>query len=159
MNSDYGKLDRGADAAIVRFERRLAASTDDVWRLLSTGDGIEQWLAPAKVDLRHGGVVDLDFGEDGLAGGAIIELRVGEVLEYQWQFPGEPDSVVRFELSPTHEGTKLILEHRRLPLEQTSGYGAGWHAHLDHLEALAAGTEPGDWVDRYTELLTSYAEM
>jgi hypothetical protein len=42
--------------------------------------------------------MDIDFGEDGVAGGEIIELIPGAAIEYHWRFTGEPDSIVRFEL-------------------------------------------------------------
>lgn len=155
--SDYGTLQQGVDRAIVRFERTIAAAIDTVWDLVATGDGLEQWLAPARVDLRKGGAMDIDFGEDGLAGGTITELDPPAVLEYHWQFPGEPDSMVRFELSETDDGTtRLVLEHRLLPLDQCVGYGAGWHAHLDQLEAMATGGGPVDWDARFAALLPEY---
>lgn len=156
MNDDYGHLIMSPETALVRFERELAAAIDVVWDLLTTADGLEQWLAPATVDLQVGGDMDIDFGEDGLAGGTIIELNPPTVLEYRWQFPGETDSILRFELSSTEAGTHMVLEHRLLPLDQSVGYGAGWHAHLDQLAAMATGGNPVDWNARFGALLPEY---
>lgn len=154
--SDYGTLRQDVDRAIVRFERTIGAAIDVVWDLIATGDGLERWLAPATVELRVGGDMDIDFGEDGLAGGTITQLDPPALLEYHWQFPGEPDSIIRFELAETDGGTRLVLEHRLLPLDQCVGYGAGWHAHLDQLEAMATGGEALDWSDRFGALLPEY---
>jgi uncharacterized protein YndB with AHSA1/START domain len=142
--STYGSVESDVGRAIVRFERMLDAAIDVVWDLIATGDGLEKWLAPSKVDLREGGTVDIDFGEEGLAGGQIVSLVEGTALEYKWQFPGEPDSIIRFELSETAGGTL---------------YGAGWHAHLDHLEAVSADREPGDWDSRFLTLLPQYQAL
>ena len=155
--SEYGNLESDASRAFVRFERELSAAIDVVWDLISTADGLALWLSPAAVDLRMGGSVDLDFKEEGLAGGEIISFEPGAVLEYHWQFPGEPDSVIRLELTETQTGTQLVLEHRLLPLDQAVAYGAGWHAHLDHLQAVATGETPDDWHDRFQNLLPHYA--
>lgn len=154
--TDYGTVQQDVDRAIVRFERTIVAAIDVVWELIATGDGLEKWLAPSRVDLRVGGAMDIDFGEEGLAGGTITEVDAPTILEYHWQFPGEPDSIIRFELSETDEGTRLVLEHRLLPLDQSVGYGAGWHAHLDQLDAAATGGDSIDWQARFGALLPDY---
>ncbi len=157
MEDGMGSVTKDGDRAMVRFERWLDASIDDVWEALTTPEGLESWLAPAAVDLRKGGMMDIDFGEDGLAGGTIRALDPPTLVEYDWKFPGEPDSVIRFELRAEGGRTRLVLEHRRLPVDQAVGYGAGWHAHLDRLEARLADVEPGEWMDRFQELLPAYA--
>jgi hypothetical protein len=78
------------------------------------------------------------------------------VLEYDWTFPGEDESVVRFEIVPQEQGTLLVLDHRRLGRASAGGYGAGWQAHL---EALAGELELGDWDERFEELRPRYAEL
>ena len=146
------------DRAWVEFERTLDAPIDVVWAMLTTEDGLQRWLAPARVDLQFGGSVDVDFGEGGVAGGEIIDLVPGKVLEYHWRFTGEPDSIIRFELEVVEpDRTQLRLQHRLLPLDQATGYAAGWHAHLDRLQAEVEGSEPVEWEDRFGELLPRYA--
>ena len=54
---------------------------------------------------------------------------------FDWRFPGEPKSAVRFEIEPRGPGTVLVLDHRQLALESGASYSAGWHAHLDLLDA------------------------
>ena len=157
MTENMGTLTRQGDRATVRFERWLDAVIEDVWEALTTPAGLEAWLAPATVDLRTGGKMDIDFGEDGLAGGVILALQPPSLLEYEWGFPGEPDSILRFELKADGGRTRLILEHRLLPSNQSVGYSAGWHAHLDHLDAVVAGRTPGSWDDRFNELLPVYS--
>ena len=153
---EYGTVTWSEDRATVHFERWVDAAIDTVWEAISTDEGLEKWLAPAKVDLVPGGEINIDFGEEGLAGGAIIELVPGQVLEYNWGFPGEPDSILRIELQPHEGGTRLLLNHRLLPSDQAVGYGAGWHAHIDQLVQVVTGAEVRDWFERFSELLPSY---
>ncbi len=112
---------------------------------------------PATVDLRADGTMDIDFGEEGLAGGAIIDLVPGSPIEYEWRFPGEPDSIVRFDLEALDDGrTRLRLHHRRLPSDQAVGYGAGWYAHLDQLADALTGGADFNWIHRFNQLLPEY---
>ena len=144
-------------SARVTFERELEAAIDRVWEKISTASGLESWLAPAVVDLSPNGTIDLDFGDGGMAGGKILDLEPGIMVEFEWRFPGEPNSVLRLELRDLGSGrTRLNLTHRLLPRDQAVGYGAGWHAHLDHLTAVLAGRDAGSWSERFGELLPMY---
>ncbi|MDH5421999.1 MAG: SRPBCC domain-containing protein [Acidimicrobiia bacterium] len=160
MNREYGEVDIDNTRATVAFDRVFDTAMATVWDMLTTDEGLERWLAPATVDLRTGGTVDLDFGEEGLAGGAIIDLVSGSSIEYEWRFPGEPDSIIRFDLEALDDGrTRLRLNHRLLPPDQAVGYGAGWHAHLDQLaDALGGGTD-FDWMGRFNGLLSEYRTL
>ncbi len=157
MKSDYGKVKIDDTRASVAFDRVFEAAIADAWDMLTTDNGLERWLAPAAVDLRANGTIDIDFGEEGLAGGGIIDLVPDSSIEYEWRFPGEPDSIIRFDLEALDQGrTRLRLHHRLLPSDQAVGYGAGWHAHLDQLvDALGEGTD-FDWMNRFNQLLPEY---
>jgi len=157
MKSEYGNVSIDNTRATVAFDRVFDAAMATVWDMLTTDDGLERWLAPATVDLRTDGAMDIDFGDEGLAGGAIIDLVPGSSIEYEWRFPGEPDSIIRFDLEALDDGrTRLRLHHRLLPSDQAVGYGAGWHAHLDQLgDALGGGTD-FDWMDRFNHLMPEY---
>lgn len=156
----FGRMSTQDGQPHVEFERVLDAAIDTVWALLSTEDGLEKWLAPATVDLRFGGTMDIDFGDGGVAGGEIVELVPGVALEYHWRFTGEPDSVVRFELEVVSpQKTRLRLMHSLLPVDQATGYSAGWHAYLDQLEAVLAGQNSIEWIERYQSLLPEYRDQ
>jgi uncharacterized protein YndB with AHSA1/START domain len=157
VNNDYGVIRTDQGHPRVSFERVLNAAIDSVWAMLTTEDGLEKWLAPASVELRIGGAMDIDFGEEESVGGEIIDLEPGRVLEYHWRFSGEPDSIIRFELDVVDdEQTRLRLDHRLLPEDQAVGYGAGWHAHLDQLGLVVATDDRIDWMERFNELLPEY---
>jgi uncharacterized protein YndB with AHSA1/START domain len=141
----------------VVFERTLNSPADRVWGLVTSEEGLRRWLAPSQVDLRLGGSIEIDFGEGEAAGGEITDLVAGESIEFRWRFTDEPDSMVRVELTEIDATTtRLRLRHWMLPPDQAVGYGAGWHAHLDQLEAAINGSDPIDWMERFTELMPEY---
>ena len=156
---ELGALRRDGERLAVRFERIYEATLEEVWRALTEPDELAGWLAPARqVELRPGGKVQLDFGDDDQMHGVVQEVEPPRVLEYRWDFPGEWESVVRFELRPHERGVLLVLDHRALPPETAAAYGAGWHAHLDMLEARLAGGQ-AEFMPRYRELRPSYDEQ
>lgn len=154
-----GLLRAEGDRAGVRFERRYDATPDELWSALTEPDRLGRWLANVvEIDLRVGGRFLLRWEEgDGTqeTDGTIRALEPGKVLELDWTYPGEPDSVARFELRPDGDGTILVLDHRGLPPGSIAGYGAGWHSHLDSLEAHLRGGE-ADWTARFQELGPDY---
>jgi uncharacterized protein YndB with AHSA1/START domain len=154
----FGRITReGGDRATVHFERVYDYRPEELWAALTEPEQLRGWLGEVEIDLRVGGRVVIRFGDTAgeITEGRIRALEPPRVLEYDWTYPGETDSVLRLELEPRGEGTLLVLDHRRLPEPAAAGYGAGWHSHLDALQALLAG-EDSDWDARYAELLPDY---
>jgi uncharacterized protein YndB with AHSA1/START domain len=140
--------------AEVVFERRFEVPPERVWRALTDPEELVGWLAPATIDLRVGGLLVFRF-EDGDERGTITELREPELISYTWN-EGETDSLVRFELEPDGDGTRLMLRHTFEGEVDLSSYGGGWHHHLEQLIAQMAGT-PISWdTNRYRELKSEY---
>ena len=158
--SDGTIIDRDPEHATVRFERSVDADIADTWRWFTEPDRLEQWLAATKIDLRVGGTVEhrFDDTEAGMAHGRIRRLEVPHALEYEWRFPGEPDSLVSIELRPEGDRTVITLTHRLLGISHAAGYAAGWHAHLDLLEAAITGGSLS-WDERFGELIGGYQAM
>jgi uncharacterized protein YndB with AHSA1/START domain len=141
-------------AAEVMFERHFAVPRERVWRALTDPEQLAGWLAPAEIDMRVGGSVVLKF-EDGDERGTITELREPEVIAYTWH-EGATDSLVRFELEPEADGTRLTLRHTFEGEVDLSSYGGGWHHHLEQLIAQMAGRPIGWDSNRYRELKSEY---
>jgi uncharacterized protein YndB with AHSA1/START domain len=135
------------DRRTITFERRYDAPPAEVWSALTEPERLARWLAPAEI----GDSVRIDFGNDVVTGRVLVRDEP-HVLEYEWRFTGEEESVVRFELLAAADGTLLRLEHRRLAPEHALGYSAGWHAYLEDL--LTGRRSP--WDDRFAELLPLY---
>jgi uncharacterized protein YndB with AHSA1/START domain len=163
---EYGTLrNEDEERRGVRFERLYDATPEELWRALTDPEQIGGWLAHAsRWTLEPGGEYRLEFGDsdDAVTTGTIRQIEPERVLELSWSYPGEIDSVVRFELIPQAQGVMLVLDHSRLPAEPAVGYGAGWQAHLEALDRLLSGRQSGDqdaWFDRYRELLPAYEEQ
>jgi uncharacterized protein YndB with AHSA1/START domain len=159
--TEHGTLrNETAERRSVRFERLYDATPRELWRALTDPEQIAGWLAHvSRWTLEPGAEYRLDFGsDDSVTTGVIREVKEERVLELSWTYPGETDSILRFELEPQERGVKLVLDHRLLQAEAAVGYGAGWQAHLEALERLLAGssTDDGVWWDRYRELRPAY---
>jgi uncharacterized protein YndB with AHSA1/START domain len=145
----------------VRFERLYDFDPGEVWSAISDPERVTRWLARVeRWEPEVGGSIVLEFGDEpeGRTELRVRELDPGRVLEVDWHYPGEDRSVVRFEVVPQDGGTLLVLDHRSLDAAAAPGYGAGWHAHLDALEALLAGRDEADdiWWDRFTSRRPAY---
>ena len=156
-----GTLRTDDDRRAVRFERLYDATPEELWAALTDPEQIRGWLAHAtRWSLETGEAYELAF-DDSPATGRIRSVEPGRVLELDWNYPGEDASVVRLEVVPRERGTLLVLDHTRLDQESAPGYAAGWQSHLEALELLLGGGDPGsqhDWWARYEELRPSYVE-
>jgi uncharacterized protein YndB with AHSA1/START domain len=141
----------------VRFERVYDYRPDELWAAVTEPEQIRGWLGEADLELREGagGTLKLDEMTATLT---VRRLEPGRLVEYDWNFPDEPPSILRLELEPREKGTLLVLDHRRLAADDAPGYGAGWHSHLDALELLLVGRSH-DWQDRFNELHPGYVEQ
>jgi uncharacterized protein YndB with AHSA1/START domain len=153
-SADLGVLRNDDERCAVRFKRLYDFTPAELWAALTDPERLARWLAQAEVDPGVGGRVRLGF-DDGVTEGRVLTWDEPHVLEYEWRFAGEDESVIRFELRPQEFGTLLLLDHRRLGRSAGAGYSAGWHAHLD---ALGRRYEFSDdaWTQRFEELLPYY---
>ena len=120
--------------AAVRLTRRYDANPAEVWDALTRPESVARWLAPAsKLELEPGGTIELRFNPMRVDC-RVRALESGRVLELDWHERGKEPSVVRFELVPDGEGTRLVLEHAQIPAVVGSAYAAGWTRHLDRFE-------------------------
>lgn len=142
----------------VRFERLYDATPDELWNAITDPEQIKGWLAHAtRWTLTPGEEWGIRF-DDGTAGGRVVTVDEGRVLELTW-VEEDGDSLLRFEIVPRDAGCLLVLDHSRLPADSRPGYGAGWQSHLEALDALLQGGTPSDWWERYSALRPAYDEL
>jgi uncharacterized protein YndB with AHSA1/START domain len=97
-------------------------------------------------------------GEEETAWGKVLAFDPPRLLEVEWRYPGEDESVVRIELEPRSDRTLLVLDHRLLQAGQAAGYGAGWHAYLDALGDVLAHGDAGSWDERFQARIEDYRQ-
>lgn len=157
MTNMTGEVAVEGSGATITFERTIEAPQERVWSLLTDADSLACWLAPTRLDLRPGGEIEIDFGEEGgPVVGHITELDAPRRLAYTWRSAGERESVVEWDLYPIGGQTRLTLVHRALPAAISRGYGAGWHAHMDRLAAVVAGDPAPAWEPLFEAALPLY---
>ncbi len=128
----------------IRVQRRYNATPAEVWAALTEPASLGRWLAPAgRVELHEGGVLELDFPDTKLTRmtGTVRAIEPERMLELEWNYPGEPASLVRFELTEHTGTTRLVVDHRGLERAQATAYGEGWQRHLERLRGVLALAE------------------
>lgn len=172
--SDYGVLTEGG---AVRFERRFDASIDRVWAHLTEPSLRARWLAAGAIDLRPGGVVDMEFDQGALAGdgenafaegaaagtsrfeGRVLQVRAPTLLVHSWTEEDGSESEVTYELERSGEQTLMILTHRRVfDPRLMNDVAAGWHAHLALLCDLLAARPPRPFWPMHAMLKADYEQ-
>jgi uncharacterized protein YndB with AHSA1/START domain len=174
---EYGTVEKILDRWVLRFERRFPHPREKVWDAITRPEQISEWFGEGEIDLElvEGGKFEMrttgppelvdavirEAGEEALVQHNTV-LRVDPPSVFEHTF-GDPDSVVRWELTPERDGTLLRLVHTEPPTFTTTKDGprylAGWHALLEQLAQALAG-EPVDWrVQRWEALRDEYAAM
>ena len=141
----------------LRFERRLRAPVDTVWKYLTDPDLRARWFMGGAIDPRPGGKIEFVFDHDNLSDDDVpMPERFAKNKGHRWTedildidpphliaytFGAKSEGVATFELKPTDDGgTLLILVHSRIASrEQAINYGGGWTSHLAALEARLNG--------------------
>ena len=126
----------------VVVERELPHPPEKVWRALTEGPLIEQWLM--KNDFRPVAGHRFNLRADwGAVDCQVLAVEPSKTLSYTWAAYGL-ESVVRWTLTPTGTGTHLRMEHSGFRPDQEAAYqGAshGWQDFLGGLERVVAGLQ------------------
>jgi len=120
--------------SVLRMQRWLAHPPEKVWRAMTEPDRLAEWF-PAKVfpQLRVGGKVEFEFGDDGV----VTELDPPRLIAYTWG-----TDHLRWELAAERGGTQLALVHTFDDRAGAASFGAGWHTCIVALD-LALDGRPG----------------
>jgi uncharacterized protein YndB with AHSA1/START domain len=159
-----GALRLDGDRMAVKLERSYGTDAADLWSALTDPARLSRWFARVEGDLRPEGTFCIYFGDedpDERTLGQVRECDPPRKLVVTWHFRDEGESVVRADLAAEPGGTRLTLEHRRLPRDAAAGYSAGWQTYLEQLGAYQAGQpgRGGQWDHRWKELLPGYQEQ
>ena len=169
-NTPYGER---VSNDTVRIERQLPGTLQDIWAWITENDKREQWMARGTLEQRVGGQVRLEFrhkeltyaddpaptkyadmAESAQLQGVVTACEPPRLLAHTWGGQGE----VRYELSESHGGVRLVITHQRLAgMEDMLSVSAGWHAHLDLLVTRVKGEARPRYWEHHTRLEAEYA--
>jgi uncharacterized protein YndB with AHSA1/START domain len=155
-----GELIRDGDGYVLRFQRDLPHPVDAVWQAISDPTHLAAWFPhPVELELRMGGkavfLLDPDFDIDPeliASSGEVVELDPKRTFAFTWG-----NDLLRFELSPTADGCRLVFTHHLPHRAGANRTAAGWSVCLDALDAALAN-RPADspgwrrYYDHYVEL-------
>jgi uncharacterized protein YndB with AHSA1/START domain len=127
------------------IEREMSHSPEKIWRALTEGPLIEQWLMSN--DFQP--VVGHRFtfratpvpNWNGVIESEVLLVEPKTRLAYRWGTLGL-ESVVTWTLTPTEDGTRLRIEHSGFPSEEGANYkGAkyGWQKFIGNMERVVGG--------------------
>jgi uncharacterized protein YndB with AHSA1/START domain len=129
------------------IERDMPHSPEKIWRALTEGALIEEWLM--KNDFQP--VVGHKFqfrstpvpNWNGIIDSKVLAVEPPTLLSYGWASMGL-ESVVTWTLTPTASGTHVRMEHSGFPSEESASYkGAkyGWTSFIGKLEQVVGGLQ------------------
>ncbi|WP_028938677.1 SRPBCC family protein [Pseudonocardia spinosispora] len=144
------------DRAAVRLERALRHPVEKVWRALTEPSHLNRWFPfDVEPELTVGGTVRFVDRSGGPSGkGTITDLEPPRLIAYYWE-----EDHLRWELSPTEEGSLLVLTHTVADRFGTASFATGWHACIDGLESVLAGQPvqpPSDMDAPHEEFVTRF---
>ncbi|HEY9553827.1 SRPBCC family protein [Allosphingosinicella sp.] len=170
--AEYGVI---TEAGAIRFERLLPGPIERVWEYLVDPDKRRTWLADGPMDARAGGQFEYIWRNSELSDevdpapekyaayaehrmkGHVIEADPPRRLVHSWDESGDTPNEVIFELAEMGDKVLFTLVHRRLSGRAGMlSVGAGWHAHLDILQARLEGRDPPPFWATHTRAEQEY---
>ena len=158
----------------IRLERLLDAPVETVWRYLTEAELRSKWFMGG-TDATPGGEFELLNDHDNLSdddvpypesyapykGKAWNErvLRFEPPRLLETTFQSGKNGVVRFELVPEGERTRLVLTHSGI--ESSTGaqaFGSGWNSHMTVLQERLAGRSVRDFWELHARSREAVAE-
>jgi uncharacterized protein YndB with AHSA1/START domain len=147
LKTEKSTTDKPATTRSVVIERELPHPPEKVWRALTEGPLIKQWLMendfqPAvghRFNFRSTPVPNWD----GVIACEVLALEPNKKLTYTWATMGQ-ESVVLFTLAATSSGTLVRMEQSGFGSDQDRAYkGAqyGWQKFIGNLERVVAGLQ------------------
>ena len=149
--------------AEVRLERLLDHSPADVWAACTEPERVRRWLGELSGHRRPGSTVSLRMSPTDTATCRIEQCEAPHLLVCSWSEHDGPESEVRLSITGDGASTRLVLEHRRLPADGCTDYGAGWEDFLralaEHLAAPAEPTAEVTWAEVQRTVLPHWREL
>ena len=112
-------------------------------------DKMVKWMGRhILLEPRIGGKYRIDVNGSDIAMGEYLEIVPYEKILMTWGWekskvvpPGS--SKVEFKLTPSEKGTRLVLTHYDLPVEEIPSHQQGWSHYMPRIKDFAEGKDPG----------------
>jgi len=166
--SDFATV---AGPGAVRIQRLLPGPIERIWDYLADGDRRRQWLASGDMPAQKGAAFELvwrndeltdppgrkpeGFGEEHRMQSRILEFDPPRRLAFTWGESGK----VAFELEPRGDKVMLTIHHEGISDRKNMlMIGAGWHMHVNVLEARVGGRQCEPFWDGWLRLRGEYEQ-
>jgi uncharacterized protein YndB with AHSA1/START domain len=160
QNDQAGRVEIKDNRATITFTRSLRHPPNAVWEALTSPQEFSVWYnGNLAIDGRIGGLLEVFPGEFHWSG-PILRWEPPNVLEYEHNhapckvMPTGENTIVRWELEPSGEGTTLTFTQSRL--KRTFGFAPIMHVFLERLEAHLNGQPIPDNGHRFHEVKSLY---
>lgn len=159
----------------IRFERHMPGPIDRLWDFMTHPTIRGRWLATGSMELKEGGSYEMILRHDELTPhaelappgmdspkgitlrGEVTACKYPSIIGYTWA-PGGPDSKVTFVLTSLQGQVRVTLIHSGIKDRATlAEAAAGWHAHLNVLEAKANSVTPPPFWTRFVQYHEEYS--
>jgi uncharacterized protein YndB with AHSA1/START domain len=132
----------------VVIEREMPHPAEKIWRALTQGALIEEWLMKNDFQPRTGHRFQFrstPYGSwDGVIEAEVLEVEPESRLSYSWSSMGLR-TVVEWTLTPTTGGTHLRMEQSGFPATGGEGYYKGataaWNSFIGKLDGVLGGLQ------------------
>jgi uncharacterized protein YndB with AHSA1/START domain len=127
------------------IERKMPHPAEKIWRALTQGALIEEWLMKNDFEPVVGHRFSFRAGPvpnwNGVIDGEVLVIEPNSRLSYSWGTLGLV-SVVTWTLTPTRDGTHVRMEQSGFRSEEDASYkGArwGWTKFIGNMESVVGG--------------------
>ena len=139
------------DKPVLRFERFLPRSVEDVWRAVTDPEEMRSWF-PTRIEIdrwEQGATLTHHFDDApfGPLPGRVVECAPPHRLVFTWG-----DDTIGVELSVAEGGTRFVLTEQ-LGASIAARNAAGWEVCL---ERLVEGVVKEDWQPRFERYAASF---
>jgi uncharacterized protein YndB with AHSA1/START domain len=130
---------------VLRFERHLPQSIDEVWNAVTDPLEMRSWF-PTRIEIdewRVGATLTHHFDEHdiGPLSGTVLEWDPPHRVRFTWDV-----DTITFELTPSPEGGTIFVLTEQLAAARAARNAAGWESCLDRLEFQR---ETETWTTRF----------
>jgi uncharacterized protein YndB with AHSA1/START domain len=137
---------------VLRFERHLARSPEEVWRAVTDPVEMRTWF-PTRIEIEEwkaGAELTHYFDQHDIdpLPGTVLEWDPPSRVSFTWG-----TDTISFELAPANDGGTLFVLTEELDANHAARNAAGWEACLDRLEG---GQERETWKERFDRYVAGF---